>query len=365
MAKNIFYFRSINKIGGTECFLWEIAKKYHDIDIEIYYDVADSYQLQRLSEYVRCTKRIPGQKVECEKAFYNFNIEMINDVEAKEHIFVAHGIFQVLGYYPQITHPKITKIIAVSQYACNMIDEIAKELGVNIKSEKCYNPLTLEPVKKPKIIVAACRLDDRVKGGERTKQFIQALDRYCKNNPDEHYMFFIFSNPISFINKSPNVFILPPRVDIRPYIAMADYVVQLSDDMETYCYTINEALGYGVPIVTTPLSILKELAITDNEHIVLRYDCSNIDAVVKDIFEKQVEPFTYILPKDNWNKILAKGKSNYIPETKEIVKVQCISDYTDLQLNKDIVVTDEPFEVTRYRANELVQAGVCRIVQSE
>ena len=56
---------------------------------------------------------------------------------------------------------------------------------------------------------------------------------------------------------------MKPRTDIRPYIAEADYVLQLSNDMETYCYTINEALGYGKTIVTTPLSILKELPITD------------------------------------------------------------------------------------------------------
>ena len=52
---------------------------------------------------------------------------------------------------------------------------------------------------------------------------------------------------------------MKPRVDVRPYIADADYVLQLSNDMETYCYTINEALGYGVPIVTTPLTVVKEL----------------------------------------------------------------------------------------------------------
>ena len=35
---NVFYFKSINKIGGTEQFLYEIAKKYHEYDITVYYD---------------------------------------------------------------------------------------------------------------------------------------------------------------------------------------------------------------------------------------------------------------------------------------------------------------------------------------
>ena len=364
MTKNIFYFRTINKIGGTENFFWEIGKKYKDIDITIYYDEADPSQLFRLAQYVRCVKRVPGEQVKCEKAFYNYTIDMIDDVDAKEHIFISHGIFQVLGYDPPINHPKLTKIIGVSQYACDMIDEIAKELGVNIKSEKCYNPLTLEKVKKPKIIIAACRLDDKVKGGERTKKLINALDQYCKSNPDEHYMFYLFSNPIGFRFNSPNVFIMQPRPDIRSYIAMADYIVQLSDDMETYCYTINEALGYGVPIITTPLSILKELPITDNEHIVVDWDCSNIEEAVRQIFEKEVKPFTYIPPKDNWINLLAKGKSKYIPDTKRIVTVQCIVDnYTDMLLQKEVHKIDSPFEVTKSRADELVKAGVCEIIK--
>ena len=39
--KNLFYFRKINAIGGTEQFLYEIAKKYNDYDITVLYDEAD------------------------------------------------------------------------------------------------------------------------------------------------------------------------------------------------------------------------------------------------------------------------------------------------------------------------------------
>ena len=45
---NIFYFKKINRIGGTEQFLYEIAKKYHELDITVFYDEADIYQLKRL-----------------------------------------------------------------------------------------------------------------------------------------------------------------------------------------------------------------------------------------------------------------------------------------------------------------------------
>ena len=291
--KNIFYFSRISKIGGTEQFLYEIAKKYKDWDITILYDSADYKQLKRLKEFVRCKQRIKGEKIKCEKAFLNFNIDIIDDVEANEYYFVSHANYEELhrvhgGYIPPINHPKLTKYIGVSEFATNKLEEYRKSIGCNIKTKMCYNPLTLEPKEKVITLVSACRLDDRVKGGDRTLQLINALDKYCKEH-NRHYLWLIFTNTSSDINiSSPNVVLMKPRVDVRPYIAMADYVLQLSNDMETYCYTINEALGYGVPIITTPLTIVKELPIDDNMRIELEYDCSNVDDVAKMIFEKEV-----------------------------------------------------------------------------
>ena len=68
--KNIFYFRVISRIGGTEQFLYEIAKKYKDWDITVFYDSADPSQLKRLRKFVRCKQRVKGEKVVCDKAFF-------------------------------------------------------------------------------------------------------------------------------------------------------------------------------------------------------------------------------------------------------------------------------------------------------
>lgn len=315
--KNIFYFRKISKIGGTEQFLYEIAKKYKDIDITIFYDEADKYQLRRLKKYVRCKKRKQGEKVVCKRAFFNFNIDMIEDVESTEnyYAFVGHANWEELGYKPPVDHPKLNHFIGVSQFSTDKLDEWLNKLNINVKAEKCYNPLSLEKVKKPKIIVSACRLDDEVKGGGRTLELIKCLDKYCNEHPEEHYLWLIFTNPCDNVEiSSPNVVLMKPRVDVRPYIAMADYIVQVSNDMETYCYTLNEGLGYGVPIIATPLSILKELPVTDNEKIILNWDCSNAEEVAKQVFEKKVKPFKYQIPEDNWKKILVNAKTTYTEE---------------------------------------------------
>ena len=360
---NIFYFKYINNIGGTEVFLWEIAKKYNDLDITIYFDDADEFQLKRLRQFVKCKKRIVGEKVKCKKAFFNFNIDMIDDVEAEEYIFVSHAIYQELGYQPPIQHPKLTHFIGVSQYSADKLEEFAEILGLkNVKAEVCYNPLQLEPKEKVIRLVTASRLEDKTKGADRIFKLIDALDRYCAKT-GRHYIFEIFSDSKTEID-SPNVVKMKPRVDVRPYIADADYLVQLSNNMETYCYSLNEALGYGVPIITTPLTVLNELPITDNEKIIVDWDCSNVDEVAKQIFTKKVKPFKYTPPADSWGDFLCKGKSTYKQYLKKPVKVQAIVDYYDLELDRKITTQDKPFTVSRLRADYLIEErNLCKEVE--
>ena len=361
--KNIFYFRIISKIGGTEQFLYEIAKKYKDWDITVFYDAADSSQLKRLKQFVRCKKRVKGEIIKCDKAFFNFNTDMIDDVDAKEYYFISHANYEELGYTPPIKNDKLTHYIGVSKFSANKLDEFGKKIGKEIKTIPCYNPLTLEPKEKVIHLVSACRLDDKVKGGERTLKLIEALDRYCEKT-GRHYLWIIFTNPNLKIKiNSPNVVIMKPRVDVRPYIAEADYVLQLSNDMETYCYTINEALGYGVPVVTTPLSVVKELPIDNNMRIELEYNCSNVDDVAKQIFEKKVKPFNYEIPKDNWDKILEKGESTYEEEKNMKVIVKCIrrAGYDDVELKRHINFNEE-FEVEKERADFLVENKAVEII---
>ena len=355
--RNIFYFKRICKMGGTEQFLYEIAKKYKNWDICVYYDEADDIQIKRLSKFIRCEQHIPGKKVECEKAFFNFNIDMIDDVEAKHYYFVSHAIWRELGYKPPIDNEKLTDYIGVSEYSKAELIRFAKSIDKDIEVIRSYNPLTLEPKEKVIKLVSASRMDDGTKGGGRTCRLIEALDRYCAKT-GRHYIWLIFTNPTRNLIDSPNVIQMKPRIDVRPYIANADWCVQVSNNMETYCYTINEALGYGVPVVTTPLTVMEELPITDNERITLDWECENVDDVARQIFEKKVKPFTYTPPKDSWDKILAPGKSTYFEDMNKLYKVRATDIYKKFYV-KDIELgyTPEPgeeFIVNKIRLGKLL-----------
>lgn len=360
---NIFYFKIISAIGGTEQFLYEIAKKYGEYDITIFYDEADLMQLNRLRKFVRCEKRIKGQKIKCKKAFFNFNADMIDEIEAEQYYFVSHAIYQELGYIPPIGHPKFTDYIGVSKYSARMLEECAtKCFHKEIKCVPCYNPLTLEPKEKVVNIVCAGRLDDKTKGGQRTLLLIDALDRYCKMH-NRHYIMHIFTNVKTLPTASPNVAIMKPRVDVRPYIASADYVAQLSNNMETYCYTINEALAYGVPVISTPLSVYEELPVDDNMIIKMDFDGKNADEVARQIFEKEVKPFKYVPPQDGWNKLLVLNKSKYKEEHAMKVEIKCINPFYDLEKRCDRV-RDEEWICDRERADHLKELGLAEIIRT-
>lgn len=347
LMENIFYFRVISAIGGTEQFLYEIAKKYHDIDITVFYDQADPYQLARLSRYVRCLKRVPKQIIKCRKAFFNFNIDMIDDVEAERYYFISHANYEEIGYKPPINHPKLTDYIGVSKFSRDKLDEMGEIIGKPIHTKLCYNPLTLEEPKKVVRLISATRLDDKVKGGQRTLNLIHALDNYCALY-GRQYIWLIFTNQTNLRINSPNVCLMPRRIDIRPYIADSDYLVQLSNDMETYCYSINEALGYGVPVVTTPLSIMKELPVTDTMHIECDWDMSNADQVAAEIFERKVEKFKYVPPEDDWSNLLSMKKSTYKKRGGKM-KIKALMNYYDTFEKKDVNIGDI-YETTDERA---------------
>lgn len=356
---NVYYFRIINRIGGTEQFLYELAKKYHKYDLTIMYDECDFDQMMRLRKLVRCIRRQRGKTYYAKRAFYNFNIEAIEQIEADEHIFVCHAIYQELGYKPPINHHKLDRIIGVSKYAKDKI--IMQEALQNVEKpvEYCYNPITLEEVKPVVRIVSACRLEDATKGGDRTMQLIEALDRYCAEN-NRNYLWTIFTNHVSTPLTSPNVVYMKPRTDVRPYIADADWLVQVSNDMESYCYSIQEALGYGTGVVRTPLTVCKEFNIPKQAEIVLDWNCENIDEVAEKIFKPR-KKFSYKPPEDSWDKLLLQKPSEYVYKEQNVL-VKPITNYYDLELQKHVGSFTPAFEVSMQRAKKLTGLRYVRVL---
>lgn len=344
--KNIFYFYKINEIGGIETFFYYLAKKYKDYDIAIYYQKGNPEQIKRLKKYVR-VKQYQGEKIKCDKAFFNFNLDIIDNVEAKEYYQIAHGDYKASGDIPNFSE-KITNYLGVSQRVCDTYSEL-----INQDVELTYNPIEIDKPKRVLNLISATRLT-REKGRKRIIKLAKMLDE-----AEIPYIWTIFSDSKDKID-NPNIIYMKPRLDIINHIANSDYLVQLSDN-EGYCYSVVEALSVGTPVIVTDVPVFKELGVKNNENgFILDFDLNEVN--IKDIYEKQFK-FEYKAKQDNWSKILAKGKSTYQKDLKTMVKVKCIKDYFDIELKELKTKKSEPYKINKVRAEELLAYGDIEIVK--
>lgn len=147
---NVFYFHFINSIGGVESFFYYLARKYHDRDITVLFSKGSREQIKRLRKLVR-VKQYRGEKIICDKVFFNYNIDLIDSIEAKEYYQIIHADFEALKKKPLI-HPKL-KYIGVSQIVC---DSFKRLTGKDI--ELIYNPFIIEKPKPILKLISATRL---------------------------------------------------------------------------------------------------------------------------------------------------------------------------------------------------------------
>lgn len=128
------------------------------------------------------------------------------------------------------------------------------------------------------------------------------------DNAGIEYIWYVFTNDKQAIN-NPNIFYMSPRLDIYKWLSHADFLVQLSDT-EACSYSINEALYRNIPVVVTPLPYLAEIGVEDGKNAyIVEFDCKNINEVARKMVN--IPKFEFKHLSENYDKILAKGKSKY------------------------------------------------------
>ena len=348
MYDNVFYYSHVHRIGGVETFFYEIARKYGDRDITMLYKSGDPEQLRRLSEFIRL-KKWNGEKIICRKLIfgYSFDLRDLDSFQAEEYIQVIHADFGALRdrIKPKIDK-RFTRYIAVSQNNADTFEELT-----GIKCEVCYNPITLDKPQKVLHLLSATRLSAE-KGFERMQKLATALD-----NAGVRYVWTIYTDSNLRID-SPNVIYAGTRLDIRDYVADADYLVQLSDT-EGYPYSLLEALSLGTPVIVTDLPSNPDSQVVDGENaIVLPFDMSMIPV---ERIVKGLKKFRYTPREDHWGEILAEGVSTWQDERGKSVIVEAVQRYRDIELDR-IFEKGETHECSRARGEDLESKGLARIV---
>lgn len=351
MYGNVFYQLHINRIGGIETFLYELARLSYENkrDLTIVYRSGDPIQIARIRKYCRIVSLAEIEKpIKCHKAFFNYAVDAIDFFEADEYIQLIHADFKSdilqdwIHNNPQ--SDKITTRYAVSSNNKKSYEEVTH---YPVKSV-LYNPIHIDNEPRIMTLVSAQRMSEE-KGGKRIVKLVKLLDK--ANIP---YVWHIFTDTPVKID-SENIMFHKATLNVRKWLKYADYTVLLSDT-EGFPYTIYESLCLGTPIIVTPLLMLDEMGADSTNSIILDFDMSNVD--VKEIYQKAgTFKFKYEPKTDGWLKLL-EGKSNY--EYTEVT-VRALCAYYDVCLSKKI----EPgqiYEVSKERAKTLVEKEVVEIL---
>lgn len=341
-SANVFYISNFNVIGGTEQFIYELTRKYKDLDITVVYKTGNWKQIERIAKNVRIIK-YHNEKIKCKKFFCNYETDIIDNVEAEEYTQIIHAMFKTNRIHPRI-NKKITQYFAVSDIAAKEWEELT---GIHAKVVR--NPLqVLEEEKKPILfLVSGTRLTPE-KGKERMEKLGKLL-----NQKGIEYLWFVFTNDTSAIN-NPNIVYVSPRLNIRQYLSTLKetgnvYGVQLSN-CEGDCYFTRECEALGIPLLVTEIPSFKEQGLIDGVNCYfLPFNMQDIDI---DKIVNNIPKYDGYIREDTWRNELVDVKSNY-KEGNMKAKVRCIRSYLDVQLNRTINLNEELI-VTKQRADELL-----------
>ena len=336
----VMYTSKTFRIGGIETFIYNWVKAmsaYYDICV--LYDDIDQQQLTRLSAYAEVRKNDLKQPIVCDTLILNRIIDKVpENVSYKQYVQISHALKTKEHQY---TIPECDKIVFVSDLANNSFEDE----GITI-----HNIMDSEPVNKALILVTCSRLQTGEKGYDRMIELAGALNR--QKIP---FKWFVFADkPIVGID---NVISIPPTIDVKPWIAAASYLVQLSSE-ESFGYSLVEALMLSVPVITTPIDVLPELGIKDGLNGYIIPFEGPYDKYVTKIYKEPITAFKYDFDNngivEQWRDLMGRGPKK---KREKVIRVTVARGYKDMLLNQ-FVDAGTVLYMSESRAKEAKKRGL-------
>jgi hypothetical protein len=320
--------------------------EYYDI-LVLYTEHMDSRQVLRLAQFVQ-VMRDTGKVIHCD-TLINIRLtdEVPRTVRCKKRIQMSHTCqLAKSGKLHWTIKQNYDELIFVSQAAADSFADQVSEYEV------IPNLTEPEMPRRALLLVSACRLTWE-KGEQRMYELADLF-----RSKDIPFIWMVFSGH-DMKKRIPGMIQCPPTLDVKSYFAKADYVVQLSD-VESFCYTLAEALELGVAVLSTPLAVLPEIGFEEGVNgYTIPFDLKDVD--VEKIY-KEVPRFKPVPCKNEeiikkWRKVLGntKPEHNYKVDT-EFVKVVIVEGYGDLELGRNMM-PGEVVTMRRDRAIMLMNRG--------
>lgn len=338
----VIYCGSMQKIGGIETWLYYWCRNMYQLyDIMVVFsENMDGRQIARLSKIVQ-VMRLNSRLIECDTLINTRITDKIpEEIKAKKIVQMVHGCYSAL--FCCDIQPERDKVVFVSQAAANTYQ--------NVKDYEVIHNFTY-PTKANKclFLITASRFTHE-KGGERMIKLAEALRK-----AGIEFIWFVFSHQDTKL--VDGMVKLPETLNIKDYIVKCDYLVQLSDS-EGFGYSIVEALELGVPVITTPIDVLKELNFKEGQDgYIVPFDMKDID--VERLLEKPKPNWIWDNEKikKQWVKLLGKSKptGDYLKQGNNI-KLEVIENYYDMELGRELK-TGEVVTMRKARAILVVGCG--------
>lgn len=346
----VLYRTEIDAIGGIETFIYSFCKqmsKYYDITV-----VCNSIAIEqqgRLVEICPVVKNNPSVPIFCDTLIVNSIGEQIpRNISFKKSVQMVHCTKQNNWRVPQDRDA----IVNVSHASKDSFGEEAKN-GIVI-----HNLTVPERTHKALLLVSALRVgaEDKQGNDQRCIKFAHMLEQ-----AGIEYMWLYFGNK-PMRNAPENMIYGGLKQNIKPYIAKADYLVQLSGT-EAFSYSLLESLELQTPVIVTPLEQNKDMGIIDGENAyIVPFEVEGFD--VKKILK--IPKFEY--KHDNasivkqWRDLLGNSKPTRKYKPKKEVEIETVKEYKDLQLG-ELMKIGTRRKMKYPRALELQNLGFIRIVE--
>ena len=343
----VIYCANMQKIGGIETWLYYFCQNmYNFYDIMVVFsENMDGRQIRRLSDIVQVFK-LNGKLIECDTLINTRITDKIpEEIQAKKIIQMVHGCYSAL--FCCDIQPERDKVVFVSQAAADTYKNVGKY-------EVIHNFTYSTEHRKCLFLITASRFT-REKGGERMIKLAEALRR-----AGIEFIWFVFSHQDTKLVEG--MVKLPETLNVKNYIAKCDYLVQLSDS-EGFGYSIVEALEMGVPVITTPISVLDELGFEEGKDgYVVPFDMGDIQA--ERFLDVPHAPSYKGDSNENirkqWMKLLGKSKptGEYLKQGAN-VQLEIIENYYDMEICRELHVGEI---VTMRKARALLIVGCGKAV---
>jgi len=328
-------------IGGIETWIYNFSVIMStSYDIVVLYDTMDDRQIDRLTPYVRVVKK-SNRGIVCDTLIVSRIADKAPDnVIFNKRVQMVHACKLLASW----------KIPSGADYTICVSETVKNSFEDTEECSVIKNLVLNEKPRKALLFVSATRLGTFEKGQERMSRMAEQM-----RDAGIKFVWLCFSDVKP---KSDLIIHMPPRLDILPFIAMADYLVQLSDK-EGFCLSIVEALNLSVPVITTPLDVLPELGFEENKHgYIVPYTG---DMNVKRFIKRPKFKYAYINDEsvDKWRDILGDGTPHQKPSVK---RMRILETFKDSATNRTYKIGSDVYMLSEV-ADKAIKAGYAREVK--